>query len=132
VVEYAEPQGYWKQGDERPTLASDDVAAMQAMARCVTARTWDRSIGAMPGGIHPAACGWCDYPIEEVLKACDWATWHSRYLTTEYAVWHGAEHSSYARSLRGNVYENPTWHAWFALPQAERSYAVAQAASRTA
>lgn len=122
VTRYAEPMGHWSPGDGRPPLADDDPAAMQSVGRCAASRI--RGVIPLPGAIHPAECGWCAYPLAELLRACDWATWHSRYVLAELAVWAGAEGSTYTRELRANVYDNPRWAAWFALSPKERGWQV--------
>lgn len=119
VKVYAEPLGWWHVGDGRPSLADDYPAVMQAIGRCAASR---REYGPVTGAIHPVACGWCDYPAEQLLAACDWATWHSRFLITELWVWSDPEASwvSYEREARSNEYEQPRWREFFAIQPRER------------
>lgn len=110
----------WQQGDSRPNLASDDVAVVQAMARCLT---W-RAIHASPtlalgaglnlGAIHPRVCNWCEYPFPELEAAVSWAGWSSMLVEIEFATWHGIFGSHYDRvTPRQGTYQNPRWAAWF-------------------
>lgn len=119
---YALPQGYWRQGDPRPALADEDPAVMQIIGRCLAWRIAGR--GKFPvlpiiGGVHPAPCPWCDYPKEELLKACDWATWWSRYLIEEVLLWKG-KRGSYSRTTSTPGYQQPRWMEWWAMPREER------------
>lgn len=133
VTIHAEGQGYWHVGDGRPMLADEDPAVMQAIGRCALSRV--RST--LPGpeslahdAVHPARCGWCEYPPELLLGALDWAVWHSRYIVTELLVW---SHSSderwvtYERGARSGEYENPAWRDFWSLPSQERIRRVEQA-----
>lgn len=127
VTLYAQPIGYWHQGDGRPMLADEDPAVMQAIGRCATAR---RDAGPIESGaIHGGRCGWCEYPAELLLGACDWAIWHSRFVVTELAVWadHDEPWVSYEREVRSSVYDNPAWATFWALPRAERRQRVERA-----
>lgn len=122
---YAEPKGYWRQGDGRPALADDDPAVMQAMGRCSASRI--RSAFPIPSSIHPEACAWCDYPVAELLRACDWATWQSRYLTSESLTWSNDMGQTYVRAGRSAVYCNPTWARFWTMPDHDRQRAIAAA-----
>lgn len=130
VTEFAQPRGYWRPGDGRPQIALDeDPAACQAAGRCVASRTRYGDIFA-GRSIHPARCGWCDYPVDVLLVALDHATFVSRYILAEY-VWWGAKDGSYARATdRAGTYENPRWAAFFDQDRALRTRAIDHAASR--
>jgi len=128
---YAEPLGHWRQGDPRPSLADDDPAVMQAIGRCAASRVRGDLLR-IPGDIHPAPCGWCEYPLPELLAACDHATWASRFLLAEVASWRGAAGSpSYVRELRGDEYEAPRWREFYALSRPDRAARVARALATT-
>ena len=126
VASYAEPM-HWRQGDPRPALADIDPAVCQAMGRCALDRqvrgdgaSFASAIGRLRF-VHPVRCAWCEYPLGELLAACDWATWASRYVASEFAVWVGADGSTEARSTgRTGIYEQPEWAAFFALPAGDR------------
>lgn len=111
VTEYAQGQGYWKPGQGDPGIRPEPAAA-QAIGYCVANRT--RYGGMFDGlSIHPSPCGWCDYPMSELLIALDWAVWISRYVTTEYAVWF-TKNGRYNRSTgRSGEYLNPEWQAFW-------------------
>ena len=121
VTIYAEPKGYWHVGDDHPSLADDDPAVMQAIGRCAASRVRGLPLGDSIAGIHPRECGWCQYPKDELLAACDWATWSSRYLISEVFVWSADERwITYERGIRGGEYENPAWRAFWDLHPKER------------
>lgn len=122
---YAEPKGHWRQGDGRPALADDDPAVMQAVGRCAASRI--RGDVTIPPSVHPRPCAWCDYPVPELLRACDWATWHSRYLLSESLTWKNDMGQTYVRSGRSSVYLNPTWAAFWARPVEARRALIAAA-----
>ena len=128
VTRYAEPRGSWRQGDGAPVLADEDPAVMQAIGRCATAEL--QRMGGFPKELSSThdtrRCGWCDYPIAERLAACDWAVFRSRYVDVEIAVWRG-KGSTHERTLRQDVYENPTWAAFWALPADERQARISAA-----
>lgn len=128
VTEYAPTQGYWKPGEGRPFITfEDDPAAAQAAGRCGASRTRYASIFA-DRSIHPARCGWCDYPLDELLKGLDHAAFYSRFVVTEYHWW-PAKDGSYARPTdRAGTYENPRWAAWFAQDRTLRERAIDHAA----
>ncbi|HVM30745.1 MAG TPA: hypothetical protein VM305_08285 [Candidatus Limnocylindrales bacterium] len=136
---YAEPYGYWKQGDGRPALADEDPAVMQAIGRCATARATHKS--RVPGipvdFVHPAECGWCVYPLEQLLAACDCNVWHSRLLLVEMLVWRKGEERgerfvTYERVNRQNVYENRAHAAYWAASEQERANRIADARAKAA
>lgn len=118
---YAEAPG-WSQGDSRPKLADDDPAVMQAIGRCASSRLRRRlpEAAILVGGIHPQPCGWCDYPLRELVAACSWSVWVSRLVTTEWLSWSGKSGSTYVRILRSDSYENPAYAAFWALLGTER------------
>ena len=124
VVHYAQPFGNWKVGDGRPALADDDPAVIQAIGRCAAHRV--QGGYTLPDGTHPKACAWCPYPKAQLLAACDWATYMSRYVVAEVLVWRkGAEgserHITYERGGRSGVYESPRWADLWGLPPEQRA-----------
>lgn len=134
---FAEGQGYWRPGDGRPPLADPDPAVMQAIGRCAAYQARLKFGTHVPLVLkaHPRECAWCDYPLAELLKACDWATVTSRFLITEELVWFqqpAAETPlkrgpSYHRSGLGAVYLNEAWAAFWALGPADREARIAAA-----
>ena len=130
VTEYATPHGYWTPGDGAPLVSlDDDPAAAQAAGRCTAARTRFGSVF-VGRSIHPTRCGWCDYPMPELLAALDHAAFMSRYVVTEY-VWWPAKGGNYARTTgRAGTYENPRWAAFFAQDVALRARAIDHGADR--
>ena len=134
VTEYAAVPG-WKVGDGKPDLADDDPATMQAMGRCLASRISGRRaldlsdstkalgdyLDPYAGAIHPKACGWCDLPVDELVKACAWAAWSAHYVVTRLDVWHGIHGSRYVRSHPTGYYENPRHAEWWALDAFERA-----------
>jgi hypothetical protein len=122
VIRYAEPFGHWHERDQRPALADERPAVMQAIGRCAAARI--RAVGSIPlaGPIHPAPCSWCGFPLRELLAACDWAVGLSRYVLVDLLVWQGADDSVYIRnSGRAGHYEEQSWAAFWALGPSERA-----------
>jgi len=127
---FAEGQGYWKPGDGRAALASDDPAVIQALGRCAAYQARLKFGTHVPLVIrsHPRECAWCDYPLAELLRACDWATVASRFLVTERLTWHqrpeadkpSERGSAYHRAGLGATYLNTTWAAFWKLDAAER------------
>lgn len=131
-VTYAEPRGYWAQGDGRPVLADDDPVVMQLIGRCAAWRARnDLPVLAPPsrGAIHPESCQWDDYPTGELLKALDWATWSSRYVISELLIWRNHDDASvvYIREgERTGTYGNPRYAEFFGLPRKERAARIDQ------
>jgi hypothetical protein len=124
---YFEGSGSWQPGDGRPTLADEDPAVMQAIGRCLAHRVRGQF---SLSSIHPTTCDWCDYPTEELVVACDWAAWQSRYVIANLNVWVGAETdwgkpTTYARSGPVDYYENPRWREFWAMGHHERGRAIA-------
>lgn len=134
---FAEGQGYWKPGQGRPALASDDPAVMQAVGRCAAYQARLKFGTHVPLVLkaHPRECAWCDYPLAELLKACDWATVASRFLITERLTWFqrpSAEKPAergpaYHRPGKGAEYLNDTWAAFWAMEPADREARIAAA-----
>lgn len=121
---HARPQGYWSPGRPRPALADDDPAVMQAVGRCASSRVvWDKDHPFVIDltTVHPRRCAWCDYPSEELLMACDWATVTSRFVLSEVITWSNDMGQTYTRSGRADEYDNPAWRAFWALPDQARS-----------
>ena len=112
---------HWRQGDDRPVLASEDPAVMCVIGRCATNRL--RSGSALPNGAgtHPVRCGFCDYPLRELLLALDWCTWWSRFVISETYHW-----PTYSRTTRTKVFEQPAFAAFDALTDREQAYRVAE------
>lgn len=140
-TQYAEPFGYWRQGDPHPILADDDPAVLQAIGRCATGRSMQDGrlydLGGTRGvSIHNAPCPWCDYPIEELLKACDWAIWSSRYVIAEVLVWRRDDDefrdTTYEREGRSGSYENPRFAAFWAQSRAGRAEDIYRATNPVA
>lgn len=109
--------------ESKPALASDDPAVVQAMGRCVVARTRDSIVSL--GKLHGDTCAWCEYPIEQLVAACRWGEWESRYIVASVLVWHGADHSTYERAGDGPRYSNPDWRRYWDLPVQERERRIA-------
>lgn len=123
---YAEPQGYWKPGDG-PPLIRPTPAEGQAIGRCAAARV--RLAGAVFGSLHPGECGWCAYPVDELLRACDYATWQSRAVVAEWATWTFRDRT-YRRSTNRHGYDNPTFAAFWNAPASVRQRDIDLASGR--
>lgn len=116
-------------GAERPALASEDPATMQAIGRCAASRVMPPISLPTERSIHDGArCGWCEYPLDELLKACEWSQSQSRYVAAEMCVWHEHPHTrsgaQYVRVQRGGHYQSKKWEEWFARPRHEREAEV--------
>ena len=119
VTRFAEPLGHWRPGQPRPVLADDDPAVMQAVGRCAAARIRDPRL--VLGSIHRETCGWCGFPLRELLAACDWAVARSRYVVVDLMVWRGEDGFAYLRDMhRSGIYEEPAWSDFWTLPTTER------------
>lgn len=133
VVRYSPTRGHWRQGDPRPPLADEDPAVMQAIGRCAAADLHRRAgfLAAVMGTHDRGRCAWCDYPLEARLAACDWATFRSRFVESELRVWwqypEAKTGAAYLRGGRQDVYENPTWAAFWALSREERERRIVAA-----
>lgn len=114
----------WDDHDPRPALASDDPAVMCAIGRCASYRAAQRLGPVLPGWVHPAECGWCSYPIEELLRALSWSTWASRHMESEALLWDGADGSTYLRPGAPERWEHPGWAEFADLPTWERTARV--------
>lgn len=114
----------WDDHDPRPALASDDPAVMCAIGRCATWRAGQRLGPVLPGRVHPSECGWCGYPVPELLRALSWSTWASGHMVSEHLVWEGAGGSSYTRPGHPERWEHPAWAAFAALSPDERAARV--------
>jgi len=131
---YQQPIGrHWAQGDGRPALADEDPAVMQAIGRCAASRVRSPVPSLSPGRIHPAPCGWCGYPLDALLAACDWATWRSLCIVAETLTWYedpskrSGAGGEYHREGRPGGYTAPAWVDLWALPRDERAARVAAA-----
>ena len=60
------------------------------------------------------------YPLSELLTACDWATYVSRYLLTERWTWRNDAEQQYVRAGRSDLYTNTRWADFWALPTFDR------------
>lgn len=110
----------WQPGTPRPALATTDVAAVQAMARCLTYRAAHGTAALDFGTVlnvmdtHPKVCAWCDYPAEEIEAAVDWGGWDSGLLVIDYGTWPGRFGSHYDRATpRQGTYSNPRWATFY-------------------
>jgi hypothetical protein len=120
VKVFAEGQGYWHVGDGHPALADDDPAVMQAIGRCAAARIrWGQGVIRL-GSVHPGPCGWCGYPLVELLRALDWALYMGRLVTSERLAWRGRDRTEYVRVIRSEEWDNPAHAAFWALPADQR------------
>lgn len=107
---------FWKPGEGRPLVAPDTPAVAQAIGRCLAYRMrYDGNVGGLVSTeLHPADCGWCDYPAEELRKANDYARWRSKFVRIEVAIWHFSDGQAYVRDTgRSGQYDNPTWAQFF-------------------
>jgi hypothetical protein len=119
----------WRPGDGRPRLADDDPAVMCALGHCLFARWrgWIDTVDSIASRIHPAHCGWCDYPLAELQAAAEWATWHMQEVLVEVVLWRGqgGGGATYERFLEGGI-RHPRWKTFAALPGKEQAYQVEQ------
>lgn len=100
----------WRVGDGRPPLATEDPAEVVAMNLCVLARTPAVVTHLGVTGRHPTACGWCDYPIEELHRAIAHALYFARFVLDHLLVWVGDDHGLYIRAGdEAGHYQNPAW-----------------------
>lgn len=114
----------WDDHDPRPALASDDPAVMCAIGRCASWRAAERLGPILPGHVHPKPCGWCEYPLDELLRALSWSTWASGHMQSEALIWEGPDGSTYTRPGRPETWTNPAWAAFAALAPWERTTRV--------
>lgn len=106
--------GYWKPGDGTPDVVAESPAVAQAMGRCIAVRTRFGGGLMQSESIHPATCDWCEFDTAILLAACDHATWISRLVDFEIAVWRDPSGREYVRSTnRGGEYDNPAWATFF-------------------
>lgn len=128
------PRGpWWKVGDERPTLANDDPAVMQSVGRCAaTRRTIKGTAYVVPAGTHPSTCEWCDYPLEDLLKACAWAVHQSGFIESHVFEWTDEEGRKYVRSGGDTGYRNRVHRSFWELDSKERERRVEVASGREA
>lgn len=112
---YAEGFGHWRAGQGKPDLIADTPAVAQAMGRCAASRLRSGDVaGILTSAVHPGECGWCDYPLPVLLAALDHASWFSRFVTNELAIWRDAQGREYVRSTnRAGEYDNPEWAAFY-------------------
>lgn len=126
------PHDHWRIGDGRPSLADEDPVAMCAIGRCATHRQRHGSVYGVlvPGNTHPERCGYCDYPLAQLLRALDWWAWHCQSITSEVWTWSG---DAYTRSIGGGKsrYENPTVQRFSDLPASDQRFLVDEAVKRS-
>lgn len=136
-VRYAMAGG-WQVGDERPSLAHDDPAVMQAVGRCATNRIRLDGAPRLPGDIHPSTCDWCDFPLEELLKACAWSVHQSGYVEAHVFVWlskakdgtKDPKGPKYVRAGGDTAYRHREHRAFWDLPPKERERRIEAATGR--
>ncbi len=116
----------WSEGDGRPAYADDDPAVMAALSRCAANRV-RYGPDELTSWAHPAACGWCDAPLGELLTAAAWAVWASRSVTVDLDVWRGAGGTSYERTAGALGPQNPAYRDFVALTTFEQQQRVAAA-----
>lgn len=132
ATEYAVQPG-WAVGSGRPTFADDDPAVMQAIGRCAANRVRHGLMAlAGLGGVHPSPCGWCDYPLEQLLEACSWAVLVSRYVVLDLLIWRNDDGAQYSRPGGLTGYQNPSWRQFFEVAPKERERRIEAAAERRA
>jgi hypothetical protein len=108
----------------KPSLATDDPAVAQAMGRCAVARL-PEDWRLVP--FRHESCAWCEYPVAELVKACEWAEYMSRYVTAQILVWRNADGDTYERDGGAAHYENPAWAAFWALSVHDREQRIGAA-----
>jgi hypothetical protein len=130
----------WQPGEPRPLFANDDPAVMQAIGRCAAARVYGSlrtglaQLGSVVTNAHPAECGWCSDELEELLAACDWATFEGRTQTAEWLTWkqeRNGEQATYQRRVPVGVRSQRHADFW-ALSWRERSDRIRRAQYPTA
>jgi hypothetical protein len=134
---YAAGQGYWSPGDGAPAIRPDPAEG-QALGRCAASRIRYGELGAVFANLHLGRCGWCDYPVAELLRACDYATWQSRYVVSEWASWTFQDGRVYRRTTsdrasdnpRIGQYDNPAYAAFWTAPATVRRGWIETAAGR--
>ncbi len=108
---------------------------MQAIGRCAAARVYGslrsglRDLRTVITTAHPAECGWCSDELEELLAACDWATFDGRTQTAEWLAWsqdRDGERATYRRRIPIDV-RNPRHAAFWALTPRERGERIRRA-----
>ena len=97
---------------------------MAAIGRCASWRAAQALGPVLPGWVHPVDCGWCGYPVPELLRALSWATWASGHMEAEALLWEGAAGSTYVRPGRPESWAHPAWAAFAALTRNEQAAAV--------
>ena len=105
---------------------------VQALGRCAAARIRDPRLVRGLASVHREPCGWCGFPLRELLAACDWAVARSRYVVVDLVVWRAEDGSVYLRDTqRSGIYEEPAWSAFWALPAAERGRRIRAVVERS-
>lgn len=126
------PTGHWAVGTVKPALADVDPAVNAAMGKCAVARMRRQGVpGPSVDSFHPVECGWCDYPLKELLAALDWGLWHARFVTVSLYIWRQSQSGPgryviYARETGRSGYQAPDWEKFAARPQREQAKAVAR------
>lgn len=109
---------------KKPSLATDDPAVAQAMGRCAVSRMPDQWKLLR---FRHETCSWCAYPVDELVKGCEWAEYISRYVTAEILVWRNEDGETYERGGASPHYENPAWAAFWGLDVYERERRIGAA-----
>lgn len=97
-------------------LYTEDPAVAGAMGRCLTARSIDPDHRLT--NAHPRACGWCDYPTEELRAGlAEFVAWAgfddphsartSRHATRAFADLHREEQDALITAAQVLVAEKP-------------------------
>ena len=109
----------------RPDFADDDPAVMAAIARCATWRSAQAldSRSMVPGWVHPSRCGWCDDPLPELIRACEWSNWRQERVVERRYVW-VVDDTEVVRAGPVGDYLNPAYAKFAALPLHEQRYRV--------
>jgi hypothetical protein len=131
---YVQPIGHnWKPGRGAPALVAETPAVAQAMGRCATSRSLKGDSGAMfSQSVHPGECGWCVYPLRDLLEALEHAVWRSQTVEAEHEEWRFAGGARYVRSTgRDGHYDNPEWRRFWTMSRFERAAEIAHAGDRT-
>ena len=115
----------WMVGDGKPALATDDPGVIVAMNLCAIARNpW--AAPRQANERHPGPCGFCEYPVSELLLAISHATYFARLVRDHLLVWKGEDGATYVRAgHEDGVYLNQRWADFEALhPAEQRRYAA--------
>jgi hypothetical protein len=115
VTVHAGGFGHWTPNEPVPAITPVSPAEAQALARCLAARIRGVGQDLLPSGraLHSSRCEWCSAATEDLLRACDYAIFASRFVADEYAVWE-VEGDVYRRDTGvAGTYENPVWRRYY-------------------